>query len=611
MQPIPERLSLAQRHHQAGRLDEAEALYRGVLVEAPNHPHALHLLGVMAHQRGQHQQARELIQQAIAAHGPHPVFFSNLAAACLALGRLQDAEAYCHTALRLNPDMADAYANLAIILERRGEHAEAQRCRDRAEHLRAGGDDLLRRLERAVQSDPTNAEKHNELGMLYLERGLPDRAAPYLREAVRLRPDWATARTNLGAALVGISRHEEAVQCFVEAVRLAPQLAPARSNLGAAYVQQGKIAAARAELEVAIRLDPNNAQTIFALSELAAAGDYTFSDAELNRVRELADRPGLTLQDKSHLHFALAQVLDGRRQYDEAFEHARQANLARQAVDQRRGIGFDPAVHADYVDRLIATCTPAFFERVREIGVGSELPIFIVGMMRSGTTLAEQILVSHPAVAGAGELPHMGLYAGALPRRLGGKSPYPECLTQLDASTAHAIAGEYLQVVEEHRGTRARVVDKMPLNFLGVGFIATLFPKARIIHCRRDPLDTCVSCYFRNFSTTFPFKTDLEQLGKVYRDYERLMAHWRAVLPMPIFELHYEELTAETESLTRRLVEFCGLEWDDRCLRFHETQRPVRTASMLQVRKPIYRSAIGRWKRYEQQLAPLIAVFGR
>ncbi len=228
-------------------------------------------------------------------------------------------------------------------------------------------------------------------------------------------------------------------------------------------------------------------------------------------------------------------------------------------------------------------------------------------MMRSGTTLAEQILASHPQIHGAGELDTLGRLAGSLPRRLATQIPYPECVAHLDAATARAVAADYLEVLKQHGGAAERVVDKMPLNFLGLGLIATLLPRARIVHCRRDPMDTCLSCFFRDFTTSFTFKYDLRDLGLYYREYERLMAHWRRVLPLPIFELQYEELTAAPEAVSRRLVAFCGLDWDERCLRFHETERPVRTASTAQVRQPMYQSAVGRWRRYEKHLGPLMA----
>jgi hypothetical protein len=226
-------------------------------------------------------------------------------------------------------------------------------------------------------------------------------------------------------------------------------------------------------------------------------------------------------------------------------------------------------------------------------------------MMRSGTTLAEQILASHPRVYGAGELPLLGRLIESLPRRLGTGDGYPEAVRRLDRATTRALAAEHQQRLKGLGGAAERVVDKMPANFLALGLIATLFPRARIIHCRRDPIDTCLSCYFHDFGPSIPYTLDLRHLGLYYRAYERLMAHWAAVLPVPVFELRYEELTADQEAVSRRLVAFCGLEWDERCLRFHETRRVVRTASQLQVRQPLYRGSVGRWKRYEAFLQPL------
>jgi hypothetical protein len=226
-------------------------------------------------------------------------------------------------------------------------------------------------------------------------------------------------------------------------------------------------------------------------------------------------------------------------------------------------------------------------------------------MMRSGTTLTEQILASHPQVHGAGELRLFGQITDVLAERLG-PEPYPECVGRLDVALARPLAEDHLGRLRDRGGVARRVVDKMPDNYLHLGLIATLLPKARIVHCVRDPIDTCLSCYFQNFAGLFPFKHDLRHLGAYCREYQRLMQHWRQVLPVPVLELNYEALTAAPEAVSRRLVEFCGLEWDDRCLRFHETDRPVRTASMLQVRRPMYRSAVGRWKRYEKHLGPLI-----
>jgi tetratricopeptide (TPR) repeat protein len=598
MSSIAERMREAQQQHHVGHLAEAETLYRSVLAEAPRHAHALHLLGVLTHQLGRHEEARTLIEQALAVQGPHPVFYSNLAAVCLALGQLDEAEAHCQSALRLKPDLADARRNLQAVLRRKGQPPDAEPV------------DELQQLTEAVERYPHSPQLQYRLAVALLARGQVDAAIEHLRQAIHLKPDFANAHSNLGAALGALNRLDESVECFQTALRLEPTDTHARSSLAATLSFQGRTAEAMDELRETLRIDPNHVRALGVLSTLAAAGNYRFTPQEVERITALADRAGLPPADRSHYHFALAQWLDQAGNYELAFEHARQANELRQELNRTGGEPFDPAVHRAYVDDLIATFSPEYFGSLRGRGVDSELPVFIVGMMRSGTTLAEQILASHPLVHGAGELADLGQLAGGLPRRLGTEMPYPQCVAAINVVTAQGVAADYLRILHERGGPAQRVVDKMPLNFLGLGLIATLFPRARIIHCRRDPVDTCLSCYFRDFTTSFTFKYDLHHLGIYYREYERLMAHWRRVLPVPMFELQYEELTAEPEVVSRRLVAFCGLEWDERCLRFHETERPVRTASTAQVRQPMYRSAVGRWKRYEKHLGRLLAALG-
>jgi hypothetical protein len=226
-------------------------------------------------------------------------------------------------------------------------------------------------------------------------------------------------------------------------------------------------------------------------------------------------------------------------------------------------------------------------------------------MMRSGTTLAEQILASHPRVHGAGELADMEKLIAQLPRRLGSDQCFPKAIEHLNESSASALAREYDACVRQRGGAAIRVVDKLPRNFFYLGAIATLLPGARLVHCRRDPFDTCLSIFMQNFGGSVPYAWDLYHLGRYYRAYQRLMAHWSQVLPVPVFELNYESLIDQQESTSRDLLAFCGLEWDERCLRFHETERGIRTPSALQVRRPLYRDAIGRWKNYEAFLQPL------
>ena len=627
MLTIAERMSQGVAHHQAGRLPEAEAIYRAVLQEDPRHPHALHLLGVIAHQAGRQREAIDLIGQALAAFGPHPVFHSNLSAVYLALRLFDEAAAHAREALRLNPAFADAHNNLGVALRERGRLAEAESAFRDALSIKPGHVDArsnlgaalhrqgklseaLAILRGAIRLAPHHAQTQNDLGGVLLARGDTDEAVGHLREALRLNPALPDAHNNLGVALRDLSEIDEAMGHFREALRLKPASANARNNIGFTLEAQGRPDEALTEFKEALRLEPNNSMAMLALSALSLAGHYRFDEEEIRRLEALAARDDLPDDERSRIHFALARARDRAGDHNEAFAHYRRGNELRKGIAARAGFVYDPATHRRLVDQLSAVFTPAWFERMRPFGSDSELPVFVVGMMRSGTTLAEQILASHSQVCGAGELPEIGRLVSALAGRLPGID-YPECLTGLDAATVRDLAEQHLRRLRQLSGVAERVIDKQPFNFLHLGLIATLFPRARVVHCRRDPIDTCLSCYVQYFGKPHPFTLDLAHLGHYFREYERLMRHWEQVLPVQVFELRYEELTADQEAVSRRLVEFCGLEWDERCLRFHESSRPVRTASTLQVRRPMYRSSVGRWKRYEAHLGPLLDALGQ
>jgi tetratricopeptide (TPR) repeat protein len=627
MANIDERLAPAREHHQAGRFDEAEALYRAILAEAPQDARVLHFLGVLAHQTGRHEEAIGLITRALAVHGPQASLYSNLAAVYLAVGRLDEAEQFARIALRLEPHLASGHYNLGVLLERRGRRAEADaalREALRCDPQHVGAQRRLSpppltpghfarieaQLTETVRAEPDNAQAWFDLGIVRVSLDRIDQAIEPFRTAVRLRPNFIDAYLHLAGAEQQLRDTDAAVECYRDALEVDPDHVVARSNLGHALKVAGRTAEALVEFQAILRRFPDDTQALYPVCELAVEGHYRLTDEEKQRLETLADRTDLPLEDQCRANYALAQLCDKADDCDRAFEYARRGNATRAEIDARLGAVFDPDEHKDFIDRTIAFFTPAYFERVRTFGVASELPVFIVGMMRSGTSLAEQILASHAQFHGASELRDIGLMVVNMPARLGTRQRNPECLTRLDAATTRTLAEGHLQKLARLGGDATRVSDKHPYNFLYLGVIATLFPRAQIIHCGRDALDTCLSCYFRNFNDPFPFRHDLRHLGMYYREYERLMAHWQTVVPVPIFELPYEELTAEPEVMIRRLVAYCGLEWDDRCLRFYETQRPVRTASALQVRKPMYRSAVGRWKRYEKQLQPLLEALG-
>jgi hypothetical protein len=298
-------------------------------------------------------------------------------------------------------------------------------------------------------------------------------------------------------------------------------------------------------------------------------------------------------------------VAERKGAYDEAFAEFARGNACTHRIHDRKQQAFHVAADCRSHGERNALFDREYFARMAPLGHPSELPVFIIGMPRSGTTLVEQILSSHPRFAGAGELLEMQYSRLDLPALLNVSEPYPACLMKLTRETAWGLAERYLQRLRREDSHALRVSDKLPENYYQLGLIAVLFPRARIIHCQRDPRDTCVSCFCENFEGV-RYSTSLENLGQYYVEYERLMAFWRKVLPNPLFEVQYEDLVDRQEAVSRDLVAFCGLDWDDRCLQFHETRRTVQTASNLQVRQPMYASSVGRWRRYEKHLEPLL-----
>jgi hypothetical protein len=303
--------------------------------------------------------------------------------------------------------------------------------------------------------------------------------------------------------------------------------------------------------------------------------------------------------DEARLHFCLGKIFDGMGEFDKAFAHFELGNTLKR-------VNFGASHYTEEMDALKRFFTPTMLASLPRASNRSELPVFIVGMPRSGTTLVEQILASHPAVFGAGELEDINRLVRMLPSRLGGDTEYPQCLTNLGQELLDTMAQTYLDRLHGLANGALRVTDKMPHNFMSLGIIELMFPHARVIHCLRDPLDTCLSIHTHyDFNEHHGYAFDLRSLGEYYRKYLELMDHWRAVLSIPIFDLCYEDLISDQEGKSRALVEFCGLEWDPACLRFYESRRVANTMSHDQVRQPVYTKSIGRWKNYRRYLEPL------
>ena len=356
-------------------------------------------------------------------------------------------------------------------------------------------------------------------------------------------------------------------------------------------------------LREALRHEPRNA---LVLARLATAMPAALSESERGSIESLLASANLPPEQRWPLLFGLARAVDARGEFDRAASLTFEANALQRADFRKRGMDYDPDAHRTFVDRLIATFTPEFFARVSGCGLETERPVFVVGMPRSGTTLVEQVLASHPRVFGAGELQLVPETFDSLPQATGRAESPLDCVKHLDRESIERLGRRHLDALAALNDSADRIVDKLPENTLFLGLIAVLFPQAKLIHCRRDLRDVALSCWMTHFAN-LRWACDLDHIATRIREYRRLMNHWRAVLPVRMLDVDYEAMVADPERSSRELVAWCGLEWDPACLEFHKTRRRVRTTSVAQVRQPIYRSSVGRWKNYEQPLAAVFA----
>jgi tetratricopeptide (TPR) repeat protein len=583
--PVEDRLASGIRLRKQGRLDEAVAVFEEALTHTPDHAQTRYELGVTCTAKNERDQAIAHYREAVHLDPELAEAHVALGVALGERGNLQEAMTAFHHALRIEPACLEALLNLGKAWRDRGD-------RERS----------VAYLRYALRLRPDLVEGHYKLGLTLAEQGKADEAVAAYREALRLKPDSASTLSQLGVLSLQLGQLEEGRRLLKQALDVAPDDVEAHVQYGQALTNLGRPEEATAHFLQALALQPAHAQAYFFL---ARDGNHQFTDAEIGRIKDLLNRDRVPLGDRINLHFALARVLDRAKAFDEAFQHCDQGNACKRELLRRQGNGFQPDVHARFVDRLRATFDKAFFQRVGSFGTDSDLPVFVVGMPRSGSTLVEQMLASHPAVFGAGEIGNVSQFVAELPAELASTAPFPECLTSLDQAASRRLAEGYIERLGRLAGGKLRVTDKMLTNTYHLGLIATLLPRSQVIHCRRDPRDVCWSCYFQNFAD-LPYTCDLRALGTYYRHYELLMAHWKAVLPLPVYKLCYEELVEDPERIGRELIAFCRLPWLDACLRFSETRRSVRTLSDIQVRQPISKRAVGYWKNYERHLGPLL-----
>jgi tetratricopeptide (TPR) repeat protein len=617
----------------AGRLDEAIAASRRAIALDPSNAGAHSNLGISLFEQGKFEEALSLYDRAVALQENFVQAHSNRGNALQRLKRFADAEPCYRRAIELQPDFADAWNNLGTCLRelKRFEEAEAiyrqalalaPNNPDTLDNLALAVKDLERLdeagdlLRRALVIEQNSDKIHLHHGTILLDQKKVDEAAAAAGRAFALNPNNHDTVNLMGRIAFERGDLDGALTNYRRALALKPDLADAYNNMGNVLKELGRLREAEAAYLEALRLDPNVAGVCV---NLADSKTFTPGDAHMAAMEALAAKSeSLSKTERMQLDFALGKAYADLKDYPRSFRHLHTGNAAKRAT-----IAYDETAAFALFDRIEQVFTAAAIKAKAGGGDPSPAPIFVVGMPRSGTTLIEQIIASHPMVHGAGELPTFNDVVLTVRGPDGGTLAYPEFVPALDAAALRQIGARYVAAVRALASAQLagivgagqateRITDKMPSNYYFLGLIHLALPNAKIIHSLRDPVDTCVSCFSKLFSAEQNHSYELGELGRYYRRYERLMAHWRTVLPAGSFlDVRYEDVVADLEAEARRIIAHCGLHWDDRCLAFHATERPIRTASATQVRQPIYRSAIGRWRVYENELAPLLQALGQ
>ncbi|HZZ60958.1 MAG TPA: sulfotransferase [Roseiarcus sp.] len=596
----------AEMCRQKGLLAEGEEAARRAVALAPGFAPAWNNLGIVLQEELKLDESRLCLERALALEPNNPETLNNLANTLKRLGMAAEADKRWRAALDLKPDYAEVYSNLANLLLDQGEYGRAESMAGRAielnprladayvnlagvetaRHRHAGA---LQALDALLALAPTHARALAARALALKDLDRLDEAFDAAKRAAFAAPESPEPHNALGQVFQAMGEFEPALEAYDRAAALpGPAQMDAIANRGSLFMEVGRKAEAAKAMEEAARAFPNSPGILFGQTELKR---FKPGDPLIGKMQALIAREGISLSDRATLHFGLGKVFLDIGDSKQAFRHYDEGNRLKRST-----YAYDPDANERWMASVAQVFSPELLSKA-DAGARSDLPIFVVGMPRSGTTLVEQILGSHPLVHPAGELKRLQTLLDG----------FPQSATSLSAAEFEAMGGAYLAFVKPMAAGRRHVVDKMPSNFLYAGFIRLILPDARVIHCRRDPVDTCLSCYTKLFAGDQPFAYDQTELGRFHRAYQALMEHWRATLPASHFlEVDYEAVVDDLEREARRMLDFLGLPWDEACLRFHETERPVRTASVNQVRQPIYRTSAGRWRKHAAELQPLI-----
>jgi tetratricopeptide (TPR) repeat protein len=607
--------NLAEVCRQQGLLVEAEQAARRAVAQDPQLILAWSNLGIILQESGQFNSSLECLQRVISFQPDNHEAHNNLANTYKRLGEFGQAQMHYQRALALCPDYAEVYSNLAFLLSDMGRFDEAVASAEKAisinpqladayfnlaqiEMSRMRHADAQRWIDALIAFAPQHVGALTARAQLLIKGEHCQEALTCMRHILTIAPDSANAHNVLGKVLQALGLHDEAALAFERAIALPGTVAEEASIACASLLMEiGKKDEAIAAFDCMLERFPGSARVIAARSD---SKTYSSDDPDIAVMEAaLVQTKQPSISEQMCLHFALGKAYLDTANSERAFFHLDKGNKLK-----RNSFDYDVARNSEWVRRISVTFTQELMTKFKDAGAVSERPVFIIGMPRSGTTLVEQILASHPGIYGAGEL-------AALRHAVEQAGTFPDALASWSQDDFARIGRDYLARVANLAPDALRLVDKMPGNFFYAGLIPLVLSGARIIHCRRDPADTCLSCYSKHFAGEQLFSYRLDELGAFYLDYQSLMNCLRKVLPPARFlEVDYENVVDDLEGEARRLISFVDMPWDEACLSFHKTRRIVRTASVSQVRQPIYATSKGRWRRHAAHLGPLLDALG-
>ena len=608
-------LNLANTYMLQEKFEQAEAAFRQSLKLKPGMPQVLYGLGMALGAQDKDEQACDYFLKAYKIDGESADISTNLITALIKSEQYEKALEIIEAIPEHKRDVP-LLKQTGIALVGVGHLEKAEQALLEYHAIEPENQEVIYNLARLYQ-DQTQYEKSlsyyeqledresdikilSHMGAVLDSLGRFEEAEQVLQQALKLNDQDVVVLNHLGNAMTGGNKTAAAEQMYRKAIDLQDDSALSHNNLGFALAARGRNEDALSEYEKAIKIRPDFGESYRNLTTVKRISDR--DDPLIDQMINQIESAGISERDKIQFGFALGKALDDCGDYDLAFHYYKIAN---DLIAKSRP--FNVASFEKHVDNIIEIFNKDYFAQNKDLsGSNTQTPIFIVGMSRSGTTLAEKIIASHPHVQGAGELGKLFEIIKSFEGKTGVE--YPFAMHKASHELLSESAEDYLNYIDKYiQSDEIRhVTDKMPYNFAHLGFLALAMPKAKIIHCKRDPIDTCLSNYFQYFPRGISCLYDLGQLSQYYRQYLRLMAHWKAVLPIPVFDLHYEQLTESQEKVTRELIDFLDIGWDDACLQSHKSKSSVRTASIWQVRQPIYKKSVQRWRNYEKHLGVLI-----